>query len=56
MFAVGDRVEAVTDDHFNGAFGEVVRVMESDSDARVLLDDEDVPLWFLKSELRKVDA
>jgi hypothetical protein len=56
MYQIGDRVEAVTADHFNGAFGEVVEVLAEYSDARVLLDDESVPLWFDFSELRKVDA
>ena len=57
MFKTGDRVEAVTDDHFNGAFGEVVEFHdEAEEFARVLLDDEATPLWFLFSELRKVEA
>jgi hypothetical protein len=56
MFEIGDRVEAVTDDHFNGVFGEVVEVIPSHKAARILLDDEDVPLWFLFYELQKVDA
>jgi hypothetical protein len=56
MFVNGDRVEAVTDDHFNGAFGEVVEVLTESSDARVHLDDEFYPLWFDFSELRKTGA
>lgn len=57
MFKTGDRVEAVTDDHFNGAFGEVVEFHdEAEEFARVLLDDDYLPLWFRFSELRKVEA
>ncbi|MFD5308283.1 hypothetical protein [Streptomyces ardesiacus] len=54
MFKVGDKVEAFTDDRFNGAFGEVVEI--AGADARILLDHEDVPLWFYFSELRKVEG
>jgi hypothetical protein len=54
MFEVGDRVQAVTDDCFNGLFGEVVEVFIGKSDALVRLDDVDASLWFFFSELWKV--
>ncbi|MEU0912163.1 hypothetical protein [Streptomyces althioticus] len=61
MFKVGDRVEVVTYDGFNGQFGELVEIHEEVNEAaRVHLDrDKSIgysPLWFDFSELRKVEA
>ncbi|WP_395759502.1 hypothetical protein OIE82_27255 [Streptomyces althioticus] len=57
MFKEHDEVTVVSDDQWDGAVGVVVEFNPwGESEVRVLLEDEDTPLWFFFSELRKVGA
>lgn len=56
MFKEHDEVTVVSDDQWDGAVGVVEEVVPTNKEARVLLNDEDTPLWFFFSELRKVGA
>jgi hypothetical protein len=56
MFEVGDRVEAITHDSLNGETGVVSHVYPTSVDVLLDVDEYKVPLFFLHSELRKVDA
>jgi hypothetical protein len=55
MFEIGDKVQTHTDDSLNEKAGVVVAVYPTSVDVVLDEDEVKVPLYFLHTELRKVD-